>query len=344
MSWIAVHHPNDRIVVRTDEIVVERGGAVIQTLPIDRIEQLIVVGDIPITPAARRRIAREGVDTVFVTPGGRFVGRLIGAGSRAGARRLAQVRTLSDPDAALRWAREIVSAKIRNQHTLLRMRQRRARDEVVANALARMRALATAAETSANIDALRGTEGMAARLYFGGLGKLVLHPGLQFTGRNRRPPRDPINACLSFLYTVLVTRVETAVLVSGMDPFAGALHTASRGAPSLALDLAEELRPVVDQLVLTLVNRRQLGPDDFRVPTADELGPEAEVDEEACYASRVGREILLRAWGRRLQQADVAPDGQRRRLADIIDLQARQAVRRLTGDSDVWAPFRLGGE
>ncbi|HQU47460.1 MAG TPA: CRISPR-associated endonuclease Cas1, partial [Pirellulales bacterium] len=114
-----------------------------------------------------------------------------------------------------------------------------------------------------SLDRLRGLEGQGAALYFSQFGKLLRVPQFDFTHRNRRPPRDPVNACLSFGYAVLGSLVESQAQRCGLDPTLGFLHQAAYGRPSLALDVLEEFRPLVDGLVLRLLNRRQLGPNDF---------------------------------------------------------------------------------
>jgi CRISP-associated protein Cas1 len=160
-------------------------------------------------------------------------------------------------------ARAIVAAKVTHQRQLLLRAQRRLRDDPLADALGRMRLLAEQASRETDLDRLRGLEGMAAALYFGQFAKLLRPPDLTFAGRSRRPPRDPVNACLSFGYALLGNLIETDLLRRGMEPLVGFFHQPHHGRPSLALDLLEAFRPHIDALVLRLVNRRQLGPLDF---------------------------------------------------------------------------------
>src|SRR5207253_135761 len=145
-----------------------------------------------------------------------------------------------------------------------------------------LRLLADQCRAEDDLDRLRGLEGAAAALYFGQFGKLLRTADLTFAGRTRRPPRDPVNACLSFGYALLGSVLETEVLRCGLEPLIGFLHQPAYGRPSLMLDLLEEFRPLVDALVVRLVNLRQLGPRDFERrggPDLEEILAEEPPDE-----------------------------------------------------------------
>ncbi|MCA9572634.1 MAG: CRISPR-associated endonuclease Cas1, partial [Myxococcales bacterium] len=216
-------------------------------------------------------------------------------------------------------------------------RQRRLQSGIVARAIEGLDASLGAARRSTDLDALRGHEGLAARAYFEGLGAAIRNPAFTFAGRSRRPPRDPVNACLSFGYTLLVIRVEHAVRATGLDASLGVLHEPNRAAPALALDLAEEARVLVDDLVLTLINRQQLQVDDFRNPPEDEVGPGM---EGAVYMGKVGKTILTRAWERRIREVDTHPiSHQGWPLMSLFQEQARQIARVARGEADTYVPL-----
>jgi len=241
-------------------------------------------------------------------------------------------------------AREIVRGKLLNQRAMLFTRQRHLKDEAVAGALSALRAAAGRLDHVTDIDALRGHEGMGAQRYFSVFPRALANPAFRFEGRNRYPPRDPVNACLSFGYTLLLTRCESAVRIAGLDPYAGSLHEADRGAPALALDLMEEFRPWVDRTVLSLINRGQLGPEDFRTPPEDELGERADNAgaDQAVYLNRVAREILLRAWQGTLAAHATHPiRGDRWVLHDLIGEQATQLARVFEGRQQTYQPVRM---
>src|SRR5690606_34633110 len=148
-------------------------------------------------------------------------------------------------------------------------------------------------------DELRGIEGEAANIYFGCFDELILEnkPGFGFEGRNRRPPRDNMNALLSFLYTLLAHDVQSALETVGLDPYVGFLHRDRPGRPSLALDLMEELRPyLADRLALSLVNRKQVSDKGFR-----------KVESGGIYMDDETRKIVLAAWQKRKQEKITHP-------------------------------------
>jgi CRISPR-associated protein Cas1 len=263
------------------------------------------------------------------------------------------MRRALEPEFCVRVSRAIVSGKIMHQRKLLLRAQRQLRDADLAVILGRMRLLSEQTARAQDLDTLRGVEGMAAALYFGQFSKLLKNRDLAFSGRNRRPPRDPVNACLSFAYALLGTIAETEVLRSGLDPLVGFFHQPLEGRPSLMLDLLEEFRPMMDTLVLRLINRRQLGPLDFErrggpeleeilaedVDTASE--PEREAPEsEGVYLADTGRKVFLVEFYRRLRERLYYPPRQGAfELRDIIREQAYHLARVIQDEEPEYVPF-----
>lgn len=191
---------------------------------------------------------------------GRYYGRLISNESKNPMLRRAQLRATDDPHLCLNLSRRFVLAKLANQRRVLHRRP----GGRASSAAAEITDLIECARRTQSLDALRGMEGLTARTYFGAFGELL--DGMAFTGRKRRPPPDPVNSLLSLGYTLLTYEAFSAAASVGFDPYIGFFHADSYGRPSLALDIMEELRPVVvDTLVLGAVNRRHLRPDDFEV-------------------------------------------------------------------------------
>ena len=218
-----------------------------------------------------------------------------------------------------------------------------------------MRLLAEQARTEADLDRLRGLEGMASALYFGQFGKLLLNTDLTFAGRSRRPPRDEVNACLSFGYTLLGNVVETEVLRCGLDPMVGCFHQPQDGRASLMLDVLEEFRPFVDTLVLRLINRRQLGPLDFErrggpeldailAESADIEGPDmGEGGGEGVYLADPGRRVFLAEFFARLRERlHYSPRQGAWELRDIVREQAYHLARVVEGRDPEYVPFVPG--
>lgn len=290
------------------------------------VSHVALYGNVQISAQAIRMLADREIPIFHHTYGGWLAALTTGLPHRNVELRVRQVRVTDDADERLRVARAIVVAKIRNQRVLLRRnggeRTRRAVDE-----LAR---LAAAATRAASADLLLGIEGLAARAYFGSFGSLLREEmGFRFEYRNRRPPTDPINALLSFLYSLLVKECVYALLAVGLDPHVGFYHRLHYGRPSLALDLAEEFRPLVaDSVVLTLVNNNMLSEGDFV-----RRGP-------ACALTQEGRRRAIEALENRLDALIRHPVfgysvSYRRTLA----LQARLLARWVAGELPRYRPL-----
>jgi CRISP-associated protein Cas1 len=251
--------------------------------------------------------------------------------------RRAQYRAAETPDDIVR---SLVSGKIANQRAVLQRALRdyaddmpgvqRAKVEGAVDRLAQI--LRRVAFTNEGLEVLRGAEGEAAQSYFAVFGDLVRSPDpeIRFLGRSRRPPLDPINALLSFLYTLLTHDCRSAAECVGLDPAVGFLHRDRPGRPSLALDLMEELRPIpADRLALSLVNRRQVRARDFETR-----------DGSAVLLSEDGRRTVLTAWQERKKEErrhpfleETAP------LGLVAHLQAQLLARHLRGDLDAYPPW-----
>lgn len=269
-------------------LVVRKGDETLADVPIIKIDQVVVFGNVSLsTPALGLLMARD-VDVVFLSLDGRYKGRLTGPGTGNGALRQAQYRRSLDADFALRTARAIVRSKLLNQHALLTWagqvfaawagdarlvseRAAPAASAALADALRRIEAVDAQAQRLHDIEALRGLEGAGAAAYFQAL-KSLLRQGMGFEGRRKRPPPDPVNAMLSYGYTVLTNRMSSWVEAVGLDLYVGFFHGLKYNRPAMALDLVEAFRaPVVDWVVLRAVNRRDLTPEDFE-PGKDEEG------------------------------------------------------------------------
>lgn len=317
-----------------------RGREVLRVLRPHTLDALHLHGSANLTPAARGLLLRLGVDVAFLTRDGRVLGRLEGPLPPGGDRRLRQLVTALDPGRRLAVARQVVAGKVHNQRALLLSRRLGASDP----AAVALEEAQVAAERAADLDVLRGVEGMAARRYFEGFQRLLKRDDVAFDGRTRRPPRDPVNALLSYGYAILLSRVEGAVRAAALDPYVGFLHDAGRGAPALALDLVEEWRPMVDGVVLTLLNLGQLGPDDFRVPLPEELGAEPEDDVDAVYLGRVAVTVLVRAWERQIRRTVAHPEtGASWTARDLFRGQALQVARAVAAEVPTYQAVRLFG-
>lgn len=324
-----------------ENIVVEIDGAEAGRAPIHLIGGIVCFGRVSVSPPLMGACTARGVAITHLTEHGRFLARIEGPVSGNVLLRRAQHRTADDGAAALLLARSFVLGKILNQRTVLR---RALRDLGPASAEAETdRAILTAGEAALSdaltraarqddLDALRGVEGDAARRYFDCFRALVRADRKTFamTGRSRRPPLDPVNALLSFLYALLTHDCRSALETVGLDPAVGYLHADRPGRPSLALDLMEEFRPVIaDRTVLTLINRRQLGEGDFR-----------DMEGGAVLLTDEARKTVLTAYQER-KKTELRHDFLREQttLGLCPHLQALLLARRLRNDLDAYPPF-----
>ena len=305
--------------------------------PLVRLGGIVVFGNVTITPFLIHRCAEDGRSVVWLTRAGRFKARVEGPVTGNVLLRRQQHLALSSKDWTLGLGRQFVAGKVHNsRHVLLRS----ARDSVPGGEADV--ALRAAAERQAgilvrirdvgDIDQLRGAEGEAARTYFGVFGHMVRAGDGAFepAGRTKRPPRDRTNAILSFLYALVRGECASACEGVGLDPQVGFLHVLRPGRPALALDLMEELRPVLaDRLALTLVNRRQLTTSDFEESPggAVSLTDSGRTAVIKAYQERKEEEVMHQILGRRV------PRGL------IPHVQARLLARHLRGDIAHYPPF-----
>ena len=241
-----------------DCLNIMKQGTILETIPAKGLNKLVLTGYVSLSGPVMDYLIRNRVETVFITPTGRFRARLMIDEHKHVALRKAQYINLSDPVFGMEVMKVIVQGKLVNMTSFLRRRGRDYGEIKLKSAAAAIKSL-TASLSSANEAAVvRGIEGAGARIYFSVFNHLLRNPDFSFKTRNRRPPLDPVNALLSFVYTLLTNEVISAIKVCGLDPYLGALHEISYGRPSLACDLVEEYRSLIgDRFVLGLLNREK---------------------------------------------------------------------------------------
>ncbi len=322
-----------------ENVVVEIDGQEKLRAPLHLLGGVICFGRANMSPALMGACAERGVTAAFFTENGRFLARVEGPVSGNVLLRREQYRRADVPAECGALVSSIVTAKAQNQRAVL---QRALRDHGQTMAPAdrarldaaqlRLRHIARQAVHLDDIDQLRGLEGEAAQRYFDvfALMQRTDEPALLFTRRSRRPPLDPVNAMLSFLYTLLTHDCRSALEGVGLDPAAGFLHRLRPGRPSLALDLMEELRPhMADRLVLSLINRGQIRTRDFR-----------SMENSATVLTDTARKAVLVAWQERKKQEIEHPFlGEKVPLGLLPHLQARLLSRTLRGDLDFYPPM-----
>lgn len=267
-----------------NSLKVIKDGKVTQFIPAENLKRLTLIGHIALSGGVLDFLIKNRIETVFMTPTGRFMARLGIDEHRHVELRRSQYLKLSDNSFSLKTATIIVKGKINNMSRLLAIRARQYEEKKLKEGSIRLRAIIGAMEDVKDMGHLRGIEGNASRIYFEYFPFLIRNTLFDFKGRNKRPPLDPVNALLSFVYTMLTNEVLSAINSCGLDPYLGALHEVSYGRPSLACDLVEEYRTFLgDRLVLSLINQKAISPDDF---VYRNNSPSNFIDEEEMKAKR----------------------------------------------------------
>ncbi len=294
---------------------------------INEVDHVSIFGNVQISTQALQTLMEAGIPVTYFSGGGWFYGYSIGALHKNVLLRKAQFHTADDPAQSLAIAREIIYGKISNSRTILRRDAQRLPDDV----LGTLKALATKALRTSSLAELVGTEGAAARIYFQHFPHLLKRAlPFEWTGRNRRPPKDPVNALLSLGYSLLTKQVTIILYAIGFDPFMGFLHQPKYGKPALALDLLEEFRPlIVDSVVVTTINTGELTESDFIIRNG------------AATLTQSGRRTFIEAFERRLDTEVTHPIfGYRVSYRRILEIQGRLLGRLLLGEIAQYPSFR----
>ncbi|MDY0300867.1 MAG: CRISPR-associated endonuclease Cas1 [Trichlorobacter sp.] len=255
-----------KIVREGRHLLVKKADTTYHTIFPYKLEQLVLFGNIQLTPYALKLLLRENIDTVFLRFDGRYQGRLASVEQKNVFLRKRQFLLTDDEAFCLKTAKSIVYGKIANMATVAQRIARTRNSEKAARLASSIRDTARIVDSTKSLPTLRGVEGNATALYFQTL-RIGLDHDHGFKRRIRRPPTDPVNSVLSLIYTFLINRVYAAVRVAGLDPYPGVLHSLDYGRHSLPLDLIEEFRPIIaDTLTLSLFNLEILKANDFYRP------------------------------------------------------------------------------
>jgi CRISPR-associated protein Cas1 len=310
--------------LRSGRVRVELDDALLQDMPARKVRLVSVQGNVRLTTPVLTFFLRNAVPVVFSGLDGSLYG-VASSVTVAPAERLRAQLTLS-PEQQLALAKQLVSAKLRSSLTVLeRFAPRHA---AVRPMMADISDYLTRVGKVTALDQLRGLEGIAARRYYEALQSPLGHYG--FTGRNRRPPRDPVNAALSYGYALLFARVHLAILQTGLHPEVGVLHAESRRNPALSLDLMEEFRiPIIDLTVMRAFMRGALKPLNH-----------FEDKDGGIYLNADGRKVMLQRFEARLQAEASDPTGNRQPFQALISTQAQKLASAIVHGKR-YTPFRL---
>lgn len=338
LNTLYVTLPESYLRLDNDTLRVQIGDETRLRVPLHHLHAVVCFGHVGLSAPLMHRLADDGIALVLLDSNGRFKARLEGQTAGNVLLRQAHHRVVADAGFTLQAARSLVAGKLKNQrHVLLRgaREAKQPTDEApLTRAAQNIAASIRSLPDASTLDTLRGLEGEAARNYFEAL-NLLVRPDLRevfaMDGRSRRPPRDRMNALLSFLYSMWTNDCRSACEAAGLDPQLGFLHAVRPGRAALALDLVEEFRPFADRLALTLVNRGQVGKADF-----------VEREGGAVLLEGDARKAVVVAYQERKQETLTHP-----LLAEAIPLgvvplvQARLLAKHVRGEAETYLPFTM---
>jgi CRISPR-associated protein Cas1 len=325
------------VVRKQDErLVVTKDDDTVAEIPLHQLDQLVVMGNIQLTTPVVALLLKSAVDVVFMSLHGKVRGRLMANESKFAELRLKQLQVMSNDQANLALAKPIVIGKLINQRAFLLRGAPvkplgRGQIDKSARGIAEM---IERSKTTDNADSLRGFEGKAGAWYWPAF-KTLLKNDMGFANRAYYPSTDPVNALLSFGYSLLQKDVTSAVQLVGLDPYLGFFHTVQYGRPSLALDLMEQFRPlVVDPLAVDLIARDEIGPQDF-ARGAEKARPVL-LKEEAV------KRVIQRYEERITSLVRYPLTGEQATYRRCIELQTRQLARVVKGEAAAYVPMTNG--
>ncbi|MGH8558807.1 MAG: type I-C CRISPR-associated endonuclease Cas1c [Methylococcales bacterium] len=315
-----------------ETLVVQQDREKVFQIPMHQIHNLFCFGQVMVSPALMAACGENGIGISFFTSFGKFQSRLQGPQSGNVLLRRAQYRLADQaPGKLAKW---FVAAKISNaRQNLMKHQRNHGQQESLENTVKQLAGALKRLEIETEVDRIRGIEGESAARYFAVFNSLIVEDRqaeFRFKGRSKRPPLDPVNALLSFAYTLLTHEIASALQGIGIDPYVGFLHTDRPGRLSLALDMLEELRPWwCDRFVLTLINRKQIKASDF----AEESSGAVRLTDEA-------RKEFLTRWQERKQEELEHPyTGEQIQIGLLPHIQASLLAKYLRDDLECYPPF-----
>jgi len=325
-----VDTPGAYLKKKDGRILLTKDKEVVKDIPMNAVDQIVLVGPVNISSQLLQELLKRSIPVHFGTTYGNYLGWLNPTLSKNSLLRLAQARTIDNSAKSLELAKALIKGKLANMRTLLMRYNRSLKKEEIAGAVEQLGKIARKVDTAKSQYELLGYEGNGSKEYFKVFDFLVKSEDeFYFQGRNRRPPRDPINTMLSYGYTLLTKEVINELMRVGLDPYLGFYHSNLYGRPALALDLMEEFRSIiVDSAVLTAINTGMVSQDDF------------EITFERRQMTERGRKALFQAYRNRINEEITHPIfDYKLSYRRIIELQARFLAKVLTNELEEYHPF-----
>lgn len=335
LNTLYVTTPESYISKDGENIVVSIKQKEVFRISVLNIEAIVTFGYMGASPGAMKLCSDRGIGLTFLSPSGRFVSRIQGQVRGNVLLRKAQYSLSDDETVATEISKICIAGKVQNYRNILRRFERDyGQDEEIEAVVTEMDWAKRNILLATTRDQVRGLEGDAASSYFSVFPRLIINQkdGFPFSGRNRRPPKDAVNAMLSLAYTLLTNDITSALETVGLDPYVGFLHTLRPGRASLALDMVEELRAYLgDRFVLSLINRKQITPNDFLCQ-----------GEKGVVLTENGRKVFITAWQARKKEIITHPFLQEKIPIGLIPYaQAMLMARCIRGDLDTYPVFLI---
>lgn len=335
LNTLYVTSQNAYLSLDGENVIVKKEGIPLMRLPIHNLESIVAFNYTGASPALMKKCAENNVSLSFFL-GDSYCGRFVGQENGNVILRKTQYRYSESMQQSLEIARNMILGKVYNERYVvnraLRDHEMRVDVEKLQHAAELLQNTMECIRKCSTLEELRGFEGEAATIYFRVFDEFILQnkESFQFTGRNKRPPLDRVNALLSFAYSLLANECAGAAYSVGLDPYVGFMHRDRPGRQSLALDMMEELRsPVADRFVLTLINKRQITADEF-----------VEMESHAIVLKDAGRRVVIQKWQETKQEIVQHPFLKEKIPMGLIPYaQAMLLARYLRGDLDSYPPF-----
>lgn len=333
MSYLYVCEQGATIGISQNRFTVSYKDGRLKSIPAETLEVIEVFGKVQISTQCIMECLKRGVNIIYYSTYGAYYGRLISTNHVNVNRQRIQAELTTDDNFKVAFAKRIVDAKIRNQIVVLR-RYARNTDVDVSRTVVEMQYMCKKLQAVQHMEQIMGYEGMAARLYFKLLGKLII-PEFAFTGRNRRPPLDPFNSLISLGYSIIMNEFYGKIEAKGLNPYFGVMHSDREKHPTLASDLMEEWRAVlIDSIALSMLNGHELLADDFY---SEDERPGVFLQKEGFKKYIKKLDLKFRTENRYLSYIDYSVSFRR-----AMDLQINQFVKAIeSGDVLQYQPVLI---
>lgn len=325
MSNVYVYEQGATLGYKENRLIINYSKDDFKSIPIENIDNIIIFGGIQVSTACMQEMLRRGVHLTWLSKNGLYFGRLESTSHININRQRIQFRKSDDKKFSLELSKQFIKGKATNQRTILMRANKMTKNEELSNVILKMSVYSKKIDEAKTIEELMGMEGYLAKLYFQGLGYVVIKD-YSFTQRTKRPPKDPFNALLSFGYTLLHYEIFTTIVSKGLNPYAAFLHSDRHKHPALCSDLMEEWRPIlVDSLSIALLNTAKIKKENF------------EFNEETggVYLKKEGCKKFIENFEKRLRQevSYVTEVSYKMSFRRIIEYQVMQLIKTIENNT-----------